>query len=168
MILRIYPQNPAEREIRRVVEALLERDGVVVYPTDSVYAYGCSLRSARGLERLRQLSGKQTGELSIICDGISRAAEYCRVDNAAFKILKRNLPGSDHLPARRIVADARQGVATPQDDRRAHPRQCDSAGDRRTAGVPAHHRIAQKRRRGDRIHDRSGVDPRTVRPGCSW
>lgn len=100
MILRIYPQNPAEREIRRVVEAL-ERDGVVVYPTDSVYAYGCSLRSARGLERLRQLSGKQTGELSIICDGISRAAEYCRVDNAAFKILKRNLPGSDHLPARR-------------------------------------------------------------------
>ena len=61
---------------------------------DSVYAYGCSLRSARGLERLRQLSGKQTGELSIICDGISRAAEYCRVDNAAFKILKRNLPGA--------------------------------------------------------------------------
>ena len=93
MILRIYPQNPAEREIRRVVEAL-ERDGVVVYPTDSVYAYGCSLRSARGLGRLRQLSGKQTGELSIICDGISRAAEYCRVDNAAFKILKRNLPGA--------------------------------------------------------------------------
>ena len=93
MILRIYPHNPAEREIRRVVEAL-ERDGVVVYPTDSVYAYGCSLRSARGLERLRQLSGKQTGELSIICDGISRAAEYCRVDNAAFKILKRNLPGA--------------------------------------------------------------------------
>ena len=60
MILRIYPQNPAEREIQRVVEAL-ERDGVVVYP---------------------------------ICDGISRAAEYCRVDNAAFKILKRNLPGA--------------------------------------------------------------------------
>ena len=43
MILRIYPQNPAEREIRRVVEAL-ERDGVVVYPTDSVYVYGCSIR----------------------------------------------------------------------------------------------------------------------------
>ena len=43
---------------------------------------------------MRQLSGKQTGELSIICDGISRAAEYCRVDNAAFKILKRNLPGA--------------------------------------------------------------------------
>ena len=60
MILRIYPQNPAEREIRRVVEAL-ERDGVVVYPTDSVYAYGCSLRSARGLERLRQLSRKTIG-----------------------------------------------------------------------------------------------------------
>lgn len=93
MMLRIYPQNPSEREIRRVVDAL-ERDGVVVYPTDSVYALGCSLRSARGLERLRQLCGKQTGELSIVCDGISRAAEYCRVDNATFRTLKRNLPGA--------------------------------------------------------------------------
>ena len=93
MILRIYPQNPAEREIQRVVDAL-EHDGVIVYPTDSVYAYGCSLRSARGLERLRQLSGKRSSELSIICDGISLAAEYCRVDNATFKILKRNLPAA--------------------------------------------------------------------------
>ena len=83
-----------DRVVGEILDRCRTRDGVVVYPTDSVYAYGCSLRSARGLERLRQLSGKQTGELSIICDGISRAAEYCRVDNAAFKILKRNLPGA--------------------------------------------------------------------------
>ena len=120
MMLRIYPQNPAEREIRRVVDAL-ERDGVVVYPTDSVYAFGCSLRSARGLERLRQLCGKQTAELSIICDGISRAAEYCRVDNAAFRILKRNLPGaitflldaSSRMPDKALQRRRTIGVRVP-------------------------------------------------------
>lgn len=93
MIVRIYPQNPAEREVQRVVEAL-EHDGVIIYPTDSVYAYGCSLHSPRGLERLKQLTGKRNDTLTILCDGISRIAEYCRVDNAVFRILKRNLPGA--------------------------------------------------------------------------
>lgn len=93
MLLRIYPQNPAEREVQRVVDAL-RQDGVIVYPTDSVYAYGCSLRSARGLERLRLLCGKRNDRLSILCDGIGRAAEYCRIDNAAFRILKRHSPGA--------------------------------------------------------------------------
>ena len=93
MIVRIYPQNPAEREVQRVVETL-ERDGVIIYPTDSVYAYGCSLHSPRGLERLKQLTGKRNDTLTILCDGISRIAEYCRVDNAVFRILKRNLPGA--------------------------------------------------------------------------
>lgn len=93
MIMRIYPQNPAEREVQRVVETL-ERDGVIVYPTDSVYAYGCSLHSPRGLERLKQLTGKRNDTLTILCDGISRIAEYCKVDNNTFRILKRNLPGA--------------------------------------------------------------------------
>ena len=93
MIVRIYPQNPAEREVPRVGDAL-EHDGVIIYPTDSVYAYGCSLHSPRGLERLKQLTGKRNDTLTILCDGISRIAEYCRVDNAVFRILKRNLPGA--------------------------------------------------------------------------
>ena len=93
MIMRIYPQNPAEREVQRVVETL-ERDGVIVYPTDSVYAYGCSLHSPRGLERLKQLTGKRNDTLTILCDGISRIAEYCKVDNNTLRILKRNLPGA--------------------------------------------------------------------------
>lgn len=120
MILRIYPRNPAERELARVVDAL-ERDGVIVYPTDSVYALGCSLRSARAAERLRQLSGKPADGLSIVCDGISRAAEYCRVDNATFRILKRNLPGavtfllnaSSRIPDRALQRRRTIGVRIP-------------------------------------------------------
>ena len=50
MLVKIYGDNPSERELKRVVEAL-ERDGIVIYPTDSVYAFGCSLRSAKAVER---------------------------------------------------------------------------------------------------------------------
>ncbi len=92
MLVKIYGQNPSERELKRVVEAL-EHDGIVIYPTDSVYAFGCSLRSAKAVERLRRLRGRSDAPLSVVFDDIAGVAEYCRVDNAAFRILKRNLPG---------------------------------------------------------------------------
>ena len=53
MITKIYERNPSERELRRVVE-VLEHDGIIIYPTDSVYAFGCSIRSAKAVERLRR------------------------------------------------------------------------------------------------------------------
>lgn len=106
MLTKIYPRNPSERELRKVVEAL-EHDAVVVYPTDGVYAFGCSLRSAKAVDRLLKLRGKQRREATLVFDGIARMAEYCRVDNAAFRILKRNLPGpfTFVLPASSRVPD---------------------------------------------------------------
>lgn len=106
MLVKIYGQNPSEKELKRVVEAL-EHDGVVIYPTDSVYAFGCSLRSARAIERLRRLRGRSEDSLSVVFYDIAQVAEYCRVDNAAFRILKRNLPGpfTFILPASSRVPD---------------------------------------------------------------
>lgn len=106
MLIKIYEQNPSERELSKVVEAL-ERDGVVIYPTDSVYGFGCSLHSAKGLERLRRLRGKAPGELTLVFADLAQVAAYCRVDNAAFRILKRNLPGpfTFVLPASSRVPD---------------------------------------------------------------
>lgn len=92
MLTKIYDRNPSERELRKVAD-VLEKDGVIIYPTDSVYAFGCSLRSAKGLDRLRRIKDKEPGDFSIIFENIAQVAEYCRVDNAAFRILKRNLPG---------------------------------------------------------------------------
>lgn len=92
MLAKIYEQNPSEKELRRVVD-LLERDEIIIYPTDSVYAFGCSLRSAKAIERLRRIKGKGNGEFTVVFENIAQVAEYCRVDNAVFKILKRNLPG---------------------------------------------------------------------------
>lgn len=92
MLVKIYEQNPSDRELRKVVAAL-ENDGVVIYPTDSVYAFGCSLRSPKAIERLRRMKGKGAEAFTIVFEDIAQIAEYCRVDNAAFRILKRNLPG---------------------------------------------------------------------------
>lgn len=106
MLVKIYEQNPSEKELKRVVEAL-QHDGIVIYPTDSVYAFGCSLRSAKAIERLRRLRGRSDAPLTVVFDNLAWAAEYCRVDNAAFRILKRNLPGpfTFILPASSRVPD---------------------------------------------------------------
>lgn len=92
MIVRIYDKQPSERDLTRVVR-MLEHDGVVVCPTGGVYALCCSLKQPRAVARLQAMCGKSAGELSVIFADLASAAEYCRIDNAAFRILKRNLPG---------------------------------------------------------------------------
>lgn len=92
MLTKIYEQNPSEKELRKVVDAL-QSDAIIIYPTDSVYAFGCSLQSSRAIERLRRMKGKEAGAFTVIFENLAQIAEYCRVDNAAFRILKRNLPG---------------------------------------------------------------------------
>lgn len=91
MLTRIYEDNPSEKVLRQVVKEL-ENDNCIVYPTDSVYALGCSARSAKALEKVRKMKDKEF--FSLVFADISQIAEYCRVDNATFKILKRNLPGA--------------------------------------------------------------------------
>ena len=106
MLTKIYEQNPSEKELKHVVEAL-EHDGIVIYPTDSVYAFGCSLHSAKAVERLRRMRDKSTADFALVFANIAQVAEYCRVDNAAFRILKRNLPGpfTFLLPASSRIPD---------------------------------------------------------------
>lgn len=106
MLIKIYAENPSGRELAKAVAAL-ENDGIVVYPTDSVYAFGCSIRSPKAIERMRRIKGKGETTFSVVFPDIAEAAEYCRVDNVAFRILKRNLPGpfTFLLPASSRVPD---------------------------------------------------------------
>ena len=108
MLVKIYAENPSERELQRVV-AVLESGGTVIYPTDSIYAFGCSLRSAKAIERLRRL--KEKTEFTLVFADLAQIAEFCRVDNAAFRLLKRNLPGpfTFVLPASSRVPDKTLG-----------------------------------------------------------
>lgn len=120
MITKIYAQNPSERELSRVV-SVLEHDGVVIYPTDGVYAFGCSLRSPKALERLRRIRGKESDELAVVFESLAQVAEYCRVDNATFRTLKRNLPGpftfvleaSSRVPDKALARRKTIGVRIP-------------------------------------------------------
>ena len=120
MLTKIYTQNPSQKELQRTIE-LLERDGVVIYPTDSVYAFGCSILSAKGAEQLQRLRGKRSSEPAIVFADLAQVAEYCRVDNAAFRILRRNLPGpftfvlpaSSRIPARVIGKRKTIGIRIP-------------------------------------------------------
>ena len=118
MLVKLYETNPSERELQRIVEAL-ERNELIVYPTDSVYAVGCSVRSPRAMEQLHRMKGD--GALTALFDSIAQVAEYCRVDNAAFRILKRNLPGpftfvlpaSSHMPDKALGKRRTIGVRIP-------------------------------------------------------
>lgn len=93
MILKIYDKNPSERALDEVADAL-ERGGVIIYPTDSVYAFGCSLQAPKGIETMRRLKGKVAEEFAVLFESLSQVSEYCRMDNDTFKLLKRNLPGA--------------------------------------------------------------------------
>lgn len=93
MIVKMYSENPNEKTITQIVD-VLRSDGVIIYPTDSVYAFGCSIKSAKAIERIKTLRGKQTDDFSIVCEDLSRVAEYVKLDNTAFKLLKTNLPGA--------------------------------------------------------------------------
>lgn len=92
--LTVYPSSINERAIDRAA-AVIADDELVVYPTDTLYALGCNALSNRAIERLCAAKGINPDKqlLSIVCADISQAAEYARIDNRAFAILKRYLPG---------------------------------------------------------------------------
>ncbi len=123
MIVKLYSKNTSERELTRICDAL-EGGGVIIYPTDSVYAFGASIQSPKAIERLKSICGKSLDELSIVSSSISQIAEYCRIDNAEFKILKRNLPGaitfilkaSQRIPEKAIGKRKSIGVRIPDND----------------------------------------------------
>lgn len=92
MVIKIYPQNPNEKAVAQVAQ-ILRNDGVIVYPTDSVYAFGCSLKSTKAIEKIRTITGKTGTDFALICPNLSSISTYAKVDNILFKLLKRNLPG---------------------------------------------------------------------------
>jgi len=95
MLLRIHPDNPDERRISQAVD-ILERDGVIVVPTDTVYSFACKLGSVKGLERIARLKGLslKTAQFSIACADLSHLSSYARpLNNATFKLMKKALPG---------------------------------------------------------------------------
>jgi len=95
MLIKIYNDNPNQKQIRRVVD-LLEQGGIIIYPTDTVYAMGCDIKATKSIDRIATFKGlnPKNPELSLIFHDMSQLSEYTIIrDNNIFKLLKRNLPG---------------------------------------------------------------------------
>lgn len=93
--LRLYPENPEEKKIDKVVK-VLNQGGIIIYPTDTVYGIGCDIFNRKAIDRLCQVKGikPQKLNLSFICYDLSHISEYVkRIDTPIFKLLKKALPG---------------------------------------------------------------------------
>lgn len=95
MLIKIYPENPNQKEIDKVVK-ILQDGGLVIYPTDTVYAIGCDALNVRAVEKICRMKGINPAKsnLSIICYDLSNISEYAKVDTHTFKLMKKNLPGA--------------------------------------------------------------------------
>lgn len=93
--IKIYPDNPSEKEILKVVK-ILKEGGLVIYPTDTVYGLGCDITNSKALERIAKIKGikLEKANFSFVCNDLSNISDYVKsLDTASFKILKRALPG---------------------------------------------------------------------------
>lgn len=94
-LIKIHPLNPEQRKIKHVVETL-QKGGIIVYPTDTIYGIGCDLLNRKSIERLCHILNikPQRLDLSFICYDLSHISEYVRrIDTPVFKLLKKALPG---------------------------------------------------------------------------
>ena len=95
-LLRIYPENPNPKAIKKVVD-VLKRGGLVIYPTDTVYGLGCDATNIKAVEKIAKIKGVklEKSKFSFICKDLSNLSDYVKqIDSTTFKILKRSLPGA--------------------------------------------------------------------------
>lgn len=101
----VHPTHPQQRLLKQAAE-IVSRGGLVVYPTDTTYALGCHIGDKNALDRVRQLRRlDKHHDLTLVCRDLSELGTYARVDNVAYRILKRLTPGpfTFLLPATREV-----------------------------------------------------------------
>ncbi len=96
MLLTLHPDNPNPRDLKKVIE-VLNKDGVIILPTDTIYAMACKLESKKAIERMSKLSGKRIEKVnySLLCADLSSISDYTsHIDKNVFRLLKASLPGA--------------------------------------------------------------------------
>lgn len=95
MLVRVYPENPNEKEIDKIV-ACLKSGGVIIYPTDTVYGMGCDIMQQKAIEKICRIRNikPEKANFSFVCYDLSHLSDYIKpIDNHTFRILKKALPG---------------------------------------------------------------------------
>lgn len=116
MRLKINPLHPQPDIINQVVE-VLRHDGVIIYPTDTIYGLGCRLGSPKAIAKIYQLKKRERRKpLSFICHDLQQVSEYAILTNQVFRLAKRLLPGPYTLVltasrlAPKVIQSAKQAV----------------------------------------------------------
>jgi tRNA threonylcarbamoyl adenosine modification protein (Sua5/YciO/YrdC/YwlC family) len=94
-IIKIHPDNPSEKQINEVIE-VLKKDGIIIYPTDTVYGLGCDIFNHKAMEKLARIKGVklEKAHFSFVCSDLSDLSRFSKpIDNTLFRLLKRALPG---------------------------------------------------------------------------
>ncbi|WP_019819708.1 L-threonylcarbamoyladenylate synthase [Saccharomonospora saliphila] len=101
----VHPRNPQPRSIRQVVE-LLRSGALIVYPTDSCFALGCTLGNRRGMDRIRALRELDSRHhFTLVCRDFAQLGQFVRMGNTVFRAIRASVPGryTFILPATREV-----------------------------------------------------------------
>jgi len=123
LFLRLYAANPEQKKLDIILD-ILRNDGVIIYPTDTVYGIGCSINSRSAIDRIARFKGMKPGKerFSLIFDSLSQISEYAKnIHTPIFKIMKKALPGpytfilhsSNKLPKLLNSAKKTVGVRVP-------------------------------------------------------
>ena len=95
MLLKIHPETPSDRAIKTVVECLSD-GGVIIFPTDTIYALGCDMFMSRAVDRVARIKGikKEKANFSFLCYDLSHLSDFTKpLSNDVFKLMKSTLPG---------------------------------------------------------------------------
>lgn len=95
VLIKLYEENPNPKDVQMAVK-IIRNGGLVIYPSDTVYALGCDITNTKALERVAQIKGVklEKANFSFVCEDLSNLSDYVKqIDSATFKLLKRNLPG---------------------------------------------------------------------------
>jgi len=97
--INVHHENPQERNIELAVQILDKTGGICIYPTDTIYGVGCRLSNAKKIREIEDIlhkdkkSKEEKRKFSIVCNDISQADKYAKIDTRNFKIMKKYLPG---------------------------------------------------------------------------
>ena len=95
MILELHPDNPEPRKLKQILD-ILKNDGVIIYPTDTVYGLGCNINSHKAMERICAIKriDPEKANLTFICADLSNISDYTKpFSTTVYKIMKKCLPG---------------------------------------------------------------------------
>jgi len=95
MLLHLHNENPNIRDVKKIIE-IIDKDGVIILPTDTIYAMGCRLDSKKGIEQMCRVAGKKPEKVnfSLLCADLSHLSEYTApLNKNVFRLMKNNLPG---------------------------------------------------------------------------